>query len=738
MATARSPGRGTAGKPAEYDLWFDESGRFTETSARLGERDSSQSFPSQLAGLLVRRGALTPGTAEVVLGEAHKAAKLPLRDEVHGMKIPDAAFDSLIGKLVSEIRARRWQPVRLVNRERVSYGDRVATYTRMVAELVLRVCRKLSARGETSVDLHVHGAIVKTADYPDGSFDTIQESEYLDRIREALAFAAVRRGLASELAGWRVSDLKLLSGLRRRELQVCDLVSNASHASFKKVGPDVRKALEEAFGDFDQSLVIRELFERVDELVRDLCFSRALVLLAEAAIDPAQSNGEGIHQRLGSIVGRLTTLGARMRDPELAALVNWLEQVIERERSLEDGRAFATFLLREVEGPLRKRLDEAGSATSIDWFTYALHRWILTASNHSGDLARGRGAAAALDRLTPALAERWEHAPLLLQGLIAQAVHRTDCYAHDDVSARMEVVAGYYRELSGLFSAAMPNVFPERIRSNARGEALGTWLQSEMYAGLRDAQRLVRARKLSDEAIAEFCTEDDRARQWQYRCHLETIAGNFATARELLAQSLGLANNTHDSIGTAIAGLGNPYGQGFALLHWLRLGRAASMSVGTERDDFLVAVRAPRALGLDWLTGGFDEYPVHGILRQAAGVHAILGAPKDALGCLTHLRRARAGLVLSTITLAAIVEVAGLLWEKHRGDAGRLLDNKDKDRPGALQLLEALRREVREDVPELWEVFEPWGAAIRGVLAGGTLLRDPKQGLLGLARVVPY
>lgn len=549
---------------------------------------------------------------------------------------------------------------------------------------------------------------------------------------------AVRRGFASEFSGWRVASIKLLSGKWRRELQICDLISNGSHASFKRVGPEVRKAFEEAFGPFDQTLVLREVFERVDDLVRELSFSRALMLLAESGIDPAQSSSEGSRKRLGAIVGRLSALGARMRDPELFALVNWLEQVIEHQRSLEDGRKLAAFLLQEVEAPLRKQLEGAGAARSLDWFTYALHRWMLTASNHLGDLVGAKSAAAKLDGLTPALANRWEHASLLMQGLIAQAVHRTDCFAYDDVSARMKLVAGYYRDLAGLFSDAMPSVFPERIRSTARGEALGTWLQNETYAALRDPSRLDMARQLSDEAIAEFSADDDKARQRQYRCHLETVAGNFAPARELLAQSLGLPSTTHDAIGKAIAGLGDPFAQGFALLHWLRLGRAASMFLGAERDAFLAAVKASRALELSWLTGSFDDYPVHGILRHAAGIHAILGAPKDALGCLTHLRRARAGLVFSTVVLAATVEVAGLLWAKHHGDAERLLDSKDKERPGALQLLQTLGHEARDSVPELWAVVAPWEPAIRGVLSSGAAPRDPKDTLLGLTRAIPY
>jgi hypothetical protein len=159
--------------------------------------------------------------------------------------------------------------------------------------------------------------------------------------------------------------------------------------------------------------------------------------------------------------------------------------------------------------------------------------------------------------------------------------------------------------------------------------------------------------------------------------------------------------------------------------------------LGQERDDFLAAIRTSNALGLAWCTGGHADYPAHGILRQAAVLEAGAGAGKAALERLARLRRARAGMVLSTIVLAATVEVAGLLLARDRLDAVRLLDNeKDDQRPGALQLLEALDRSARESVPELWGVFAPWRAAIEEVLGGSS--RDPRGVLLGLARAVPY
>lgn len=159
--------------------------------------------------------------------------------------------------------------------------------------------------------------------------------------------------------------------------------------------------------------------------------------------------------------------------------------------------------------------------------------------------------------------------------------------------------------------------------------------------------------------------------------------------------------------------------------------------MGAEREEYLAALKASKVFDLAWCTGGFDDYPVHGILRQAAVIHAIQGSVKDAIGSLTHLRRAKRGMVLSTIVLAATVEVAGVLWAKHTKDAEALLDNKEPGRLGALQQLQALGHAAKEGVPELWSVFAPWEERIRAALKGGASA-DPKGGLLAMAREVPY
>jgi len=158
----------------------------------------------------------------------------------------------------------------------------------------------------------------------------------------------------------------------------------------------------------------------------------------------------------------------------------------------------------------------------------------------------------------PLLAGQWDHSSSLLGGLVTIAVHEMHCREFDRAAARAEAVAGFYGLLSDLFAAAMPEVFPDRVRSSLRGKALGTALQARLGRGLTDAAAAAAARGLSDEALIEFDSKVGRRRQHQYRAFLETICGDFAAARTHLGLALD-TNSDHAAMGDAVARL--PVGQ---------------------------------------------------------------------------------------------------------------------------------------------------------------------------------
>lgn len=737
---------------AEFDLFLDESGDFRETSTDPTELAESHRrprvFASQIAGVLVRRGALTTGTVRAVLHRALKQQGL-LAGPVHANQLPRHAYDGVVGSVVSEVVSRGWQPVRVVNRERVRYGDRAATYTNMVAELVLRVCQQLAMAGESSIGLRLRCARVVLREEPDGTIVFLDRDEYLAMVHHYLGFAAVRRGLSQQSAAWRLDGLVLGSGKEEPELQLCDVLSHASHDNFSPCADEATKnALRTAFGAFDFTLSVRALNERVDQLLTDDSLGEAIQALAVELIRPdlphdARADAQ---QRLDTAVRRLGEIGAPARDSHLQVLVNWLEQIIELQRALGVSAQLADWLRTEVLIPLCQVLAGGPDATSVDWFEYALHTWALTACNHLGSLVSARRAVDGLKPLLPTLAGRWEHVPLLMRGLVAEAVHRTDCFEPDEASERMRLVASYYETLGSLFDAAFRGVFPDRVRAEVCGQALGTQLQSEIHAGLldEDRERLVRARALSDKAIEEFTAAANRERQYQYRCQLETAAGAFADARCWLARSLRVESADHLALATAIGGLVavSPIAQGFAQLHWLRLGATALLDgEEDERADFFKALQATQALDWPWSVGGHgDGYPVHGILRRVAVAHAALGQTGRAVDALRRLTkvtdgREREGAALAAIRLAAHAEVAVTLWDVQSKAARKLLDSSDNQIPGALQQLERLKTRTAETFPRLWAVFATWPTVIGRALQSEAPARSE---LIRLARRIGY
>ena len=278
----------------------------------------------------------------------------------------------------------------------------------------------------------------------------------------------------------------------------------------------------------------------------------------------------------------------------------------------------------------------------------------------------------------------------------------------------------------------------DRVRSQLRGKALGTWLQSEIYAGAAQPERLHKARGLSALCIEEFTSSGNKAIQYQYRCQLETIALDFTTAREYLAKSLNSEDISHQAIAIEI-GDREEFTQGFALLHWLRLGTVAYMSGNLQEwDEFDAALKQSKLLKNPWCTGQqTTNYPIHGILRQVNLIELIRGERNIAvIGKLRNLEPMKKGsLVLAFIQCAAMAEAAAFLWDNNNSLARKTLDCKDKERLDLQQLLETLADKSDDMFPQVHELTQSWLEVVREVLVNGDRAKDK---LLGLGRQVSY
>ncbi len=745
----------TSGRIRQYDLYLDESGKFVEASTETRERKSipkKRRFPSQFAGFLVPRGDLN-AEAEKIIRACRAAAGMTPTERFKGATLHGDRLAKFISRLADEFKRRPdWRPVRLVNEERVSYGDSVAAYTNVLAELILRVFQDLS-KDDPRAPIAIR--VICTRFMQDG-FKSLRDEEYLRRIREYLGFAAVRRGLVPQSRAWEVDGLVLNYGREKPELVICDVLSNATHNKYKKLNGYERaaKKLQKAFGGRDWTMVLHELIERVDRLIEECSYGPALTLLAERltqATDGSQSEGKlraRAEERLREIVERLSQIGARGRDPQLDTLANWLDQLIGQQRLTVKGLQLAQWLQEHVAVPLRQQLADLNEEQTVDWFACALRRWALTSANHLGELAVAAGEAQAMNALAPSLAAQWERTALLMDGWVAQAVHWTDCFEYERASARMRLIARSLETQANLFHEHLPQDFPARLRFDLRAKALGTLAQSETLAGLPD---LNAARQVSDQAINEFTSRGDKDRQYQYRCHLETIAGDFAQARLYLVKSLQSldeqpADISHAAIAEAInqAEL-TAWQQGFALLHWLRLGAAACLRGDeTERESFVTALDESLMLASDWCRGEIAAYPAHSILRYCAIVQAARGHTDESLAtlqCLHELDPLGAErLTLGAIMLAAQAEVAALIGPQDAALGRRLLDHDAslKEPPGLKQLVKRMQGKYGAQFERLSGLLRDWEKTLDEISAAEALAPEAAQRLLSLASVIRF
>jgi hypothetical protein len=745
----------------EFDLYFDETGQFLETSNVPAERKEGNrdKFPSLLAGFLVPRGDIQT-EAKAVISNCKEKARLRPLETFKGSSLTLQQLGRFVRQLVAEFRERpNWELVRIVNQEAVCYGDRVSAYTNIFAELLLRLFQEKSIEHpDANISIRPLGTTVML----NQGKTPMPKEEYGKRVHEYVKFLAVRRGLAVESNRWTPEQPVLNIGRERPELLIADLLCNASHDDFRKLDysaprrrSEVSNALVAAFGERNWTMTVRELFERVSMLCEEYSFGMALIAIAETLGSQASLKDYDpvfvgkAQEHTANINRQLAHMGARGRDPQLATVLNWLDQIVGHQRLAERGYRLAQWLLINVADPLRRELRSEVERETIDWFEYGLRRWALTAANHDGKLFDGEKEVQAMRLLSRSLARQWERAPILFDGLIAQAVHLTDAFEFDRVGNDMRLVAQSLETQSDLFSNYQAGAFPDPIKFDLRAKAIGTLVQTEMLKGFTSVERLQATRELSDAAIAEFSDPKDRARQYQYRCHLETIAGNFTAARRYLIWSIRKAETAEPDLShAAIARLiveptdDPPWLQDFTVSHWLRLGARICLQESPERESFIGAYDNSRLFkAYDSNPSTWSDFPIHNILRFLAVIEASQKRFDPALAALERLHNldpiGKTEFVMATILCACQAEVAALFLSVDPATTRSMLDSEGERLNGLIQLLHKMKELVGK-FPRINELITSWEQKIVALLGGNLVSEAAKETLLEIGGEIRY
>ncbi|QDV11472.1 hypothetical protein CA51_13360 [Rosistilla oblonga] len=724
-----------------YDIFLDESGLFLETSTNVKERgrhenSGDRKFPSQIAGVVCPAGTITSGNAGSILKSACAAGAIEYTPRFHANQHSGSpGFPRLVHSLCQSLLSKKIQPVRLVNAEEVSFGDRVATYCNILAELLVRVCQQLEAEGVAQVSLNVFAATLVTEDDEKTGIATLDAKAYLEKIHDVFARAALANGFKASRFRWQVSGFQIRSAREDRRLQLADVISYTSHDDFRPLAkhPEASQAMRSTLASFNWSFSCDETITRVRDLVRRESHGSALIALAErATTDGIEKKTLERYESLASeVVSALEMLPPVTQKPQFQIIAGWLNQVAEQRHDLDSSLRCC----RWMQNALCNR--EASLDWPADWLRLLTDTWALTACNHDANTIAGRVYAEQVEALVPKLSSRWEFAGDLMFAFIVKAVHQNDCFDHQSAADRMAAVVGYYQQLDGFFSEAFEGVFPEKVLSDLRARALGTQLQSEIGLMLGSQGDLDRCRAISDQAISEFQHDGDRARQWQYRSELETVAGQWDLAREFLAKSLGLSDFSHDSIAEYIQSTPDDVGKGFALLHWSRIG--AMSAAAMQRDEsnaFVSAFHRTKTQYTPWCIGDHPFYPAHGILRHVSVAIAGAGDSTRTVECVGRLRRlveVKPRPIFQLIQIAAHLQCAGLLAKSDRKTAEKLIFGEKKSL-AVTAMIAAVANNISGGQPKLHEILTGWQSHLNEQAKSGL---DAGK-LLAMGRIVGY
>lgn len=729
---------------SDVDLFLDESGSFP--SLYDPEPEEGRSFPSQVAGFLAPAASFGEAAAQSLLERIFSIVDHPLPEVVHGTEfvrddgpwghLPLPArlkrYGDLISALVHELKQFSLQPVRLVNRERIHYAERIDSQLNITAELVTQIADRLAGEGHSRLLVRVHPA--QTTVPTSRGRVRIDRAWYADALEVQTSLALARRGLPAN--SWRAEVGEVEPAHVSRRLQIADLISHASHDNFhpcRSRRSNAKQLLQQILSRFDFTLAMPLVLEHVEHCLEVRALGSGIQAIAErvAAGHCSEQFLQRANRATSRLLDSLIGLPVSSRDNHLNQLLAWVEQIVQQRRDLDLGILVIRWLLNSIETPMRARV----AVGEVEWFAYGLRAWWLTALNHKGSLIEAQPVAAEMDSLANQLAGRWEHSPTLLGGLITIAVHETDRRDFAAAGARAEAVANYYGTLGDLFGDALPKVFPEVIKSSLRGKALGTAVQAYLLDSDRDIGGLIRARELSDKALIEFLGSDDVARQRQYRSHIEARAGDFSLARKMLALSLKRDVSDHQTIAAAIAAL-PLQAQGFPLLHWWRIGAQALLAGDeAEASDFLKALEHSGLRRNAWCHGQISSFPAHGILRFVATVEGYGPDPQQSVSAvdrLASLKDTREAVALALILAATICTVAALVWPSDASRARSLVFSRT---PGTLvEIIEDLQRKT-VTLPQIGSLLREWTEMLER-MHGGTEGKADSTVLLAMAQRV--
>lgn len=591
---------------ADYYLYLDESGQFNNAS--------NKGLPSIVAGFLSEKNC-TEAKAKDLLSEAKKQSESFSTIDIehfHAMKDANPALCEFITVLLEKMSEKNFRFVVFKNDKEYTSINSDVTYLNVFAEGIVNLLQFLLAQTNDEIFLHVCYASRLNVAERDlrGIYISLDEKSYLERIEERI--------------DWRM--LRLKSSERKRikknfivnkadlfaPLMLADAVCYVLRSGWKKLLPNLKARIKKL-----PTLTFR-LPEKISwrEIQNLFIENRIGEAIYSWYVRGNSALFEEYNEQFNRIlVNKLKSLDGFSRKFQYEATAQLVGTLVDS-RDFDLAKKFTDALDEKIFPLLRE------NNLNAQEFFFDIHFYRLTVATHEGNTFDEQREIALCREILPTLPATFEKLDYFLKYKLREVEYLKNTYDFERALKelnRLEKILSNTGELLNLIDELED--FAKDIRSTTLGKVIGSRAVTKIYLSSTKPNLIASAREDLTKSIEQFFDISDKARQFQSRSMLETVAGNFQESLSWLGKAFAVDENP--SPANVLSAIKNFAGfKIFALHHYANLMTAAMTArnpLGCELFDVWTKLNA------EDLLKNSSRYPIPIILWRAGKCRALLG-----------------------------------------------------------------------------------------------------------------
>ncbi len=524
-----------------YYLYLDESGDFDRDLRRQSRNEClvggilyevGDSMSEEKAKNIIVRAWLQENPEDKEIGSSEEV----LKKSRHATELDAGKKAALTANVISET-SKSAQIVVFENYDKTKIGDSVKTYINILVDGVAQLLKRLAVEDD-KVTLNVVAGFKKdtrqkiTSSMVDGYID---RQECLDMFNER--FALMRAKSNGTLRNPRM-NFDYADDKRTCQLILCDYICNFRFTRNKAVYDQPYKK-DQTFGQYISSFYDEDnIFsirggtedEKVENYLLEGGYAMALFDICAGVI-----TGE---RRCGRVYSKVAGLLPSERANVLNALTNYIHNIVDDHYKLEQAE-------RVISGAeeVCRQLEQHGAADPKFYMDVLLYK--ATVLNHGGRLDEMSAVMKESEKVLRQEIIRSENLNYYFIFYNRYAVYCIDILDFDKAGEILDKVSSVFTDYKVILSSLpFMEMDDEILVSDQYARLLGTKAQYQLRMLQQNRKGITYDDVLGtiNESIRNFRWERDKARQYQVRCDLEALCGNYDAALEYLYKGCGLSD----------------------------------------------------------------------------------------------------------------------------------------------------------------------------------------------------